>query len=82
MLRRAISVLAHPSPGPQEHGHLHADRSDSEGGQTPGGHHGTEVLTREELDRMLRVAGFEMVMSRVSLGRVKTIVRKAATLAA
>jgi hypothetical protein len=31
---------------------------------------------------MLRVAGFEMVMSRVSLGRVKTIVRKAATLAA
>ena len=53
-------------------------------GKPPGGRHGTEVLTREELDRMLRLAGFETLMSRVSLGRVKKIVRKAgaATLAA
>jgi SAM-dependent methyltransferase len=46
-------------------------------GKPPGGHHGTEVLTQEELDRMLREAGFETVMFRESLGRVKVVARKA-----
>src|SRR5258708_12135459 len=39
----------------------------------PGGHHGTDVPTREELDRMLGEAGFEIVLSRVSLGRMKAV---------
>jgi SAM-dependent methyltransferase len=42
----------------------------------PGGHHGTEVLTSEELDRMLSAAGFEVVQFRVSLGRAKAVMRK------
>ena len=46
-------------------------------GTPPGGHHGTEVLTREELDRMLRETGFEVLKSRLSLGRVQTVTRKA-----
>lgn len=46
-------------------------------GKPPGGHHGTEVPTREELGRMLREAGFETARSRESLGRVKAIARKA-----
>jgi ubiquinone/menaquinone biosynthesis C-methylase UbiE len=47
------------------------------------GHHGLEVPTREELDRMLREAGFANVMSQLSLGRTKAIARKvgSATLA-
>jgi SAM-dependent methyltransferase len=39
----------------------------------PGGHHGTDVPTREELDRMLGEAGFEIVLSPVSLGRMKAV---------
>ena len=42
----------------------------------PGGHHGTDVPTREELDRMLGEAGFEIVLSRVSLGRMKAVVQR------
>jgi hypothetical protein len=42
----------------------------------PGGHHGTDVPTREELDRMLREADFEVVLSRVSLGRIKAVVQR------
>jgi SAM-dependent methyltransferase len=42
----------------------------------PGGHHGTDVPTREELDRMLREADFEIVLSRVSLGRIKAVVQR------
>lgn len=45
-------------------------------GKPPGGHHGMEVPTRDELDRMLLDAGFEVVLSRVSLGRVKAVTRK------
>jgi hypothetical protein len=44
----------------------------------PGGHHGTGVPTREELDRMLGEAGFEIVLSRVSLGRMKAVAQKPA----
>lgn len=53
-------------------------------GKPPIGHHGTEVPTREELNRMLRLAGLETVASRVLLGRARAISRKArkATLAA
>ena len=43
----------------------------------PPGHYGTEVPTREELDRMLRDAGFETVVSRVSLGTIKAVTHKA-----
>jgi ubiquinone/menaquinone biosynthesis C-methylase UbiE len=42
----------------------------------PGGHHGTEAPTREELDRMLGEAGFEIVLSRVSLGRMKAVLQR------
>jgi ubiquinone/menaquinone biosynthesis C-methylase UbiE len=45
-------------------------------GKPPGGHHGMEVLTPDELDRMLLDAGFEIVRSRVSLGRVKAVTHK------
>ena len=45
-------------------------------GKPPSGHHGTEVPTRDELDRMLLDAGFEIVLSRVSLGRVKAVTHK------
>jgi SAM-dependent methyltransferase len=44
----------------------------------PGGHHGTDVPTREELDRMLGEAGFEIVSSRVSLGRMKAVAQRPA----
>jgi ubiquinone/menaquinone biosynthesis C-methylase UbiE len=42
----------------------------------PGGHHGTDVPTRAELDRWLGEAGFEIVLSRVSLGRMKAVVQR------
>ncbi len=45
-------------------------------GKPPGGRHGMEVPTRDELDRMLRDAGFEIVRSRVSLGSVKAVTHK------
>ena len=45
-------------------------------GKPPGGHHGTEVLTREELERMVAETGFELMRSRVSLGTVKAVARK------
>jgi len=45
-------------------------------GKPPGGHHGTEVPTRDELDGMLRGAGFEIVLSRVSLGSMKIVTHK------
>ncbi len=45
-------------------------------GQPPDGRHGMEVPTRDELDRMLVDAGFEIVQSRVSLGRVKAVTHK------
>jgi ubiquinone/menaquinone biosynthesis C-methylase UbiE len=45
-------------------------------GKPPGGHHGTEVPTRDELDRMLDSAGLETVMSRVSFGTVKAVTHK------
>jgi hypothetical protein len=48
----------------------------------PGGHHGTDVPTREELDRMLCEAGFEVVLSRVSLGRMKAVAQRPARLVA
>ena len=44
--------------------------------KAPGGHHGTEVLTREELQRMLGKAGFRSVSPRVSMGRAKAVVHK------
>jgi SAM-dependent methyltransferase len=43
----------------------------------PGGHHGTQVPTREELDRMLGDAGFEIERSRISMGTVKAVTHKA-----
>ena len=49
-------------------------------GKPPSGHHGTEVLTNEELERMLAAAGFEIVRSRVSLGTVKAVTAKAGTI--
>lgn len=42
-----------------------------------GGHHGTEVPTRDELDRMLGQAGFEIVRARVSMGSMKAVTHKA-----
>ena len=48
-------------------------------GKPPGGHHGTEVLTNDELQRMLGKAGFRSVSPRVSLGRAKVVVHKAAS---
>ncbi|HYB89688.1 MAG TPA: methyltransferase domain-containing protein [Candidatus Binataceae bacterium] len=45
-------------------------------GSPPRAHDGTEVLTREELDGMLREAGFETVTSRASFGRVRAVVRR------
>jgi ubiquinone/menaquinone biosynthesis C-methylase UbiE len=44
----------------------------------PGGHHGTEVLTSEELDRMLGAAGFEFLQFQISLRRAKAVMRKSA----
>jgi ubiquinone/menaquinone biosynthesis C-methylase UbiE len=48
-------------------------------GKPPGGHHGTEVPTSEELQRMLREAGFDFVPPRVSMGRAKAVGHKAAS---
>jgi ubiquinone/menaquinone biosynthesis C-methylase UbiE len=48
-------------------------------GKPPGGHHGTEVLTGQELQQMLGKAGFRSVPPRVSIGRAKAVVRKVAT---
>ena len=45
-------------------------------GKPPGGHHGTEVPTREELNRMLADAGFEILQSRVSRGKMKAVTRR------
>ena len=45
-------------------------------GKPPRGHRGMEVLTPDELDRMLLDAGFEIVLSRVSIGRVKAVTHK------
>ncbi|MGH7933358.1 MAG: class I SAM-dependent methyltransferase [Candidatus Binataceae bacterium] len=45
-------------------------------GSRPGRHHGTEVPTRDELNRMLCDAGFEIVLSRISIGRMKAVTRK------
>ena len=45
-------------------------------GKPSGSHHGLEVTTSEELHRMLGEAGFEILRSRVSLGRLKAVVRK------
>ena len=41
-----------------------------------------DVPTREELDRMLGEAGFEIVLSRVSLGRMKAVAQRPARLVA
>ena len=49
-------------------------------GSRPGGHHGTEVPTAEELYRMLAEAGFETARSRVSLGTLRAVVRRNATI--
>ena len=46
-------------------------------GKPPGGHHGTEVPTKEELDRMLADSGFEVSKSRVSRGSIKAVTRRA-----
>ena len=46
-------------------------------GKPPGGHHGTEVPTIEELQRMLEESGFEFMPLRVSIGRAKTVAHKA-----
>ena len=40
-----------------------------------GGHHGTEVPTEQELNQMLGDAGFEILKSRVSRGRIKAVTR-------
>jgi ubiquinone/menaquinone biosynthesis C-methylase UbiE len=41
----------------------------------PGGHHGTEVLTRAELLRMLDEAGFEVISSRISFRAMRAVMR-------
>jgi SAM-dependent methyltransferase len=48
-------------------------------GKPPGGHHGTEVPTGQELQQMLGKAGFRSVSPRVSMGRAKAVVRKVAS---
>jgi hypothetical protein len=48
-------------------------------GKPPGGHHGTEVPTGQELQQMLGKAGFQSVSPRVSMGRAKAVVRKVAS---
>ena len=45
-------------------------------GSPPGGHHGTEVLTTEELYRMLGEAGLNVLTSRVSFGTMKAVTQK------
>jgi hypothetical protein len=61
---------------------VRVDRSDPEPQQAPDGHHGTDVPTREELNRMLGEAGFEIVLSRVLLGRMKAVAQRPARLVA
>jgi ubiquinone/menaquinone biosynthesis C-methylase UbiE len=46
-------------------------------GKPPGGHHGTEVMTSEELQQMLGRAGFRASSPRVSMGTAKMVVHKA-----
>jgi ubiquinone/menaquinone biosynthesis C-methylase UbiE len=41
-----------------------------------GGHHGTQVPTRDELDRMLDEAGFEIDRARISMGSIKAVAHK------
>ena len=41
-----------------------------------GGHHGTQVPTRDEFDRMLDEAGFEIDRARVSMGSIKAVAHK------
>jgi ubiquinone/menaquinone biosynthesis C-methylase UbiE len=48
-------------------------------GSAPGGHHGTEVATAEEMYGMLGEAGFEILRSRVSFGTVKAVARRTAS---
>jgi ubiquinone/menaquinone biosynthesis C-methylase UbiE len=48
-------------------------------GKPPGGHHGTEVPTIGELDRMLTEAGFEVAPSRISMGTAKMVTHKSLT---
>lgn len=48
-------------------------------GRPPGGHHGTEIATTEELYRMLGESGFEILRSRVSFGRLKAVARREAS---
>ena len=43
----------------------------------PGGHHGLQVPTSDELSGMLADAGFESLRSRISLGRVEAVTRRA-----
>jgi SAM-dependent methyltransferase len=45
-------------------------------GKPSGSRHGLEVMTSQELHRMLAEAGFEILRSRVSLGSLKAVVRK------
>ncbi len=45
-------------------------------GRRPGGHHGTQVPTVEELQQMLREAGFDFMPPRVSMGMARTLARK------
>ncbi|MFZ0889733.1 MAG: methyltransferase domain-containing protein [Candidatus Binataceae bacterium] len=46
-------------------------------GKPPRGHHGTDVPTRGELERMLGEAGFEIVRSHISRKKVRALTRKA-----
>ncbi|HLK86213.1 MAG TPA: methyltransferase domain-containing protein [Candidatus Binataceae bacterium] len=46
-------------------------------GKAPKGHHGTEVPTVEELQRMLAAAGFEPGAPRVAMGTARLVVSKA-----
>ena len=45
-------------------------------GKPPGSHHGLEVSTSDELQRMLAEAGFEILRSRVLLGSLRAVARK------
>ena len=46
-------------------------------GRPPNGHHGTEVPTVEELQRMLAAAGFQPITPRVAMGTARVVVSKA-----
>jgi ubiquinone/menaquinone biosynthesis C-methylase UbiE len=45
-------------------------------GTPPGGHHGTDVPTIEELQRMLGQSGFQFVTPHISMGAARTIAHK------